>query len=167
MAGLAGATEGLRRTHGRRAGMVRGAVAAVTALLLGLGACDKPAGEQGTKEPAPSATPAPTKPIETKPAETKPAETKPAPAAEPAPAPAAEPAAEPDEFGEFETAAEPAKPMTGKELQEWITAHLQAKKIDTASVKAILAKYGAARTMDTKDEDRPKIKAEIEAALKK
>lgn len=78
MAGLAGATEGLRRTHGRRAGMVRGAVAAVTALLLGLGACDKPAGEQGTKEPAPSATPAPTKPAETKPAETKPAETKPA-----------------------------------------------------------------------------------------
>ena len=78
MAGLAGATEGLRRTHGRRAGLVRGATAAVTALLLGLGACDKPAGEQGTKEPAPSATPAPTKPIETKPAETKPAETKPA-----------------------------------------------------------------------------------------
>jgi len=93
----------------------------------------------------------------------KPADPKP----EPTPAPVAAPAAEPDEFGEFETAAEPEKPMTGKELQEWITAHLQAKKIDTASVKAILAKYGAARTMDTKDEDRPKIKADIEAALKK
>lgn len=87
-------------------------------------------------------------------------------AAAPKEEPKAAPAAEPDEFGEFETAAEPEKPMTGKELQEWITAHLQAKKIDTASVKAILAKYGAARTMDTKDEDRPKIKAEIEKALK-
>jgi hypothetical protein len=88
-------------------------------------------------------------------------------AAAPKEEPKAAPAAEPDEFGEFETAAEPEKPMTGKELQEWITAHLQAKRIETSVVKAILAKYGAARTMDTKDEDRPKIKAEIEALLKK
>lgn len=90
------------------------------------------------------------------------------PKPEPTPAPVAAPAAEPDEFGEFDTpAAEPEKPMAAKELQEWITAHLQTKKIDTSTVKAILGKYGAARTMDTKEEDRLKIKADVEAALKK
>ena len=101
----------------------------------------------------------------TPPAETAKAE---APKPEPTPAPVAAPAAEPDEFGEFDSpAAEPEKPMAAKELQEWITAHLQAKRIDTTSVKAILGKYGAARTMDTKEGDRVNIKAEIEAALKK
>jgi hypothetical protein len=90
------------------------------------------------------------------------------PKPEPTPAPVAAPAAEPDEFGEFETVAPAAdeKPMAAKELQEWITAHLQAKKIDTTTVKAILAEFGAARTMDTKEEDRVKIKAKVQAALK-
>lgn len=125
-------------------------------------------GKTTAEATATSAAPAnkggrPPKQTLTPPAETaKPAETKPAPAPEPAPAPAAEP----DEFGEFETAAEPEKPMTGKELQEWITAHLQAKRIETSVVKGIVGKY-AARTLDTKEEDRPKIKAEIEALLKK
>jgi hypothetical protein len=102
----------------------------------------------------------------TPPAAAKAAEPKP----EPTPAPVAAPAAEPDEFGEFETApaaaAEPEKPMAAKELQEWITAHLQSKKIDTTTVKAILAEFGAARTIDTKEEDRVKIKAKVQAALK-
>lgn len=101
---------------------------------------------------------------------TPPAETKPAAAAAPKEEPKAAapaPAAEPDEFGEFDTpAAEPEKPMTGKELQEWITSKLAAKVIDTSTVKAIVGKY-APRTLDTKEEDRPKIKAEIEAACKK
>ena len=114
MAGLAGATEGLRRTHGRRAGMVRGAVAAVTALLLGLGACDKPAGEQGTKEPAPSATPAPTKPVETKPAESKPAETKPA---ETKPAQATPPESKPAESKPADTQPAETKPAESTPAQ--------------------------------------------------
>ena len=122
-------------------------------------------GKATAEAAAPAAAPAnkggrPPKQTLTPPAEAaKPAAVEPKP--EPTPAPVAAPAAEPDEFGEFESApaaaAEPAKPMSGKELQEWITAHLQAKRIDTTSVKAILAKYGAARTMDTKEEDRAKI----------
>ena len=87
---------------------------------------------------------------------------------EPTPAPAPAPAAEPDEFSEFETAeaAPAAAPMTVKELQDWITANIQAKKIDVAKVKETYGKFGVTRSADTKDEDRPKIKAAIEAIIK-
>lgn len=86
----------------------------------------------------------------------KPAETKPA-------APAAD-----DEFAAFDSApAASAAPMTVKELQDWITAQMQAKKIEVVKVREILAKYGAARTADTKETDRAAIKADVEAALKK
>lgn len=86
----------------------------------------------------------------------KPAETKPA-------APAAD-----DEFAAFDSApAAPAAPMTVKELQDWITAQMQAKKIEVVKVREILSKYGAARTADTKEGDRLAIKADVEAALKK
>jgi hypothetical protein len=90
-------------------------------------------------------------------------------AAAPAPTPAPAPDTEPDEFGDFEeqAPAAPAKPMTAKELQEWITAHLNAKAIDIPTVKAILAEFGVTRTMDTKEEDRAAIKAKVEASLKK
>lgn len=75
--------------------------------------------------------------------------------------------ADPDEFDEFESApTTDEKPMSAKELQDWITSHLQAKKIEVTTVKAVLATYGAAATRDTKEEDRAKIKKDIEAKLK-
>lgn len=100
--------------------------------------------KQTLTPPADTSTPAPADPIE----------------ASPAPA-------DPDEFDEFESApTTDEKPMSAKELQDWITSHLQAKKIEVTTVKAVLATYGAAATRDTKEEDRAKIKKDIEAKLK-
>lgn len=48
-------------------------------------------------------------------------------------------------------------PMTAKELQDWITSHLHAKRLTTTVAKKVIGNYGVTRTMDTKEEDRPKI----------
>ena len=73
-------------THGNAPGMVRGSCGRDRP-AAGPGACDKPAGEQGTKGARAERPRRPshrTKPAETKPAETKPAETKPADQTKPA-----------------------------------------------------------------------------------
>lgn len=80
--------------------------------------------------------------------------------------PATNSAAEEDEFADVAPKAD-EKPMSADELQKWISGHIQSKKIAVAKVKEILLKYGAARTADTKEEDRTKIKADVEAALSK
>ena len=123
----------------------------------------------------PAEPPKQTRKAADKPAETKKEEPKAAPAADPADpsgAPAEEPAAaaaEPDEFAEFDAgpAAAPAA-ITVKELTDWVTASLKDKSngITPDEVKAVYAKFGAARTADLKDDDRPKAKVEIEALIK-
>jgi hypothetical protein len=75
-----------------------------------------------------------------------------------------------DEFGEPVTkpeapAAKVEEPISVKELQAWVAAHIQAKRIDADTVKATYAKFGYGRSADTTDEDRPKIKAAIEKLL--
>lgn len=122
---------------------------------------------KGGRPPKQTLTP----PAETKPAETKAAATDdfgdPAPAkteTKAAPAPAPAPAAADDEFAAFDKKDEPIPSV--KELQDWITAQMQAKKIEVVKVREILAKYGAARTADTKEGDRLAIKADVIAALK-
>lgn len=83
-----------------------------------------------------------------------------------APAPAAEPA-ETNEFGEpiggEDAADEPEK--TGKELQTWITELITNKKIAVTQAKEILAKYGAAGSLQVKDGDRRKVVADIKALI--
>lgn len=80
---------------------------------------------------------------------------------------------EDDEFGGGEESEEEESEdddgeteMSAKELQDWITPLIN-KKIPVAKVREILGKYGAARTTDTKAEDRPKIRKEIEAIISK
>ena len=92
------------------------------------------------------------------------------PAAPAAPAPAAAKApakVEADEFSEAEDDefSEAEKAMTTKDLQEQLSALVNSKAIDAMSVKAILQKYGAARSAETKDGDRAKILDEVKAAI--
>ncbi len=100
---------------------------------------------------------------------TKPA---PAPAADPAGVPGDEPAADAaDEFAEFDTGGtteEAPKAISVKELTDWVTASLKDKANGIApdDVKAIYAKFGASRTADLKDDDRPKAKVQIEELIK-
>jgi hypothetical protein len=80
---------------------------------------------------------------------------------------------EEDEFAEGEGDPEEdesdedeEKAMTWKELQDWITQYIP-KKISPTDVRKILGKYGASRTADTKEEDRPKIKRDVEKFIAK
>lgn len=114
--------------------------------------------KQTLTPPAPKAAPAPTADI-VDPTDETPA-AKPAPKAAPAPAPAEEE----DEFASMEAAA---TVMSAKELQDWIAAQVQQKRITPPQVKEIYAKYGVARSIDTTDEQRPLIKADVEAVLTK
>lgn len=79
--------------------------------------------------------------------------------AAPAPAPAAAPAEE-DEFAGIEEPA--AAPMTAKELQDWIGAKVKANPALLAKVKAVYAEFGVTRSVDTTEEQRPKIRAKLE-----
>jgi hypothetical protein len=79
------------------------------------------------------------------------------------------PIVEVDEFGEPINKPEPVAseaPMSVKDLQDWVAAQIQAKKIDAETVKKVYAKFGFARSTDTTEESRPKIKAAIAEALK-
>lgn len=93
-----------------------------------------------------------------------------------APKPAAPKAAPPpppvedDEFGPEEAASEDdfseaEKAMTTKELQEQLSALVNSKAIDASSVKAVLQKYGATRSAETKDGDRAKILDEVRTLI--
>jgi len=93
-----------------------------------------------------------------------------------APAKTTAPAATDDDFGDeaLPAEAEPAddefaenevKPMSTKELQEQLSAFVNGKQIDGPSVKAVLKKYGADRSADTKEGDRAKILAEVTALV--
>ena len=93
------------------------------------------------------------------------------PAAKAADKPAAAPKAadkpETNEFGEpigGEDAADEPE-MTGKELQTWITDLITNKKIAVTQAKEILAKYGAAGSLQVKDGDRRKVVADIKALI--
>jgi hypothetical protein len=67
-----------------------------------------------------------------------------------------------DEFAENEP-----KPMSPIELQTQLSALVTTKKVAGSDVKAILLKYGAARSADTKEGDRAAILAEVKALIKK
>lgn len=129
-----------------------------------------PAAAPAAAEKKPAAKPKADKPKE----EPKPASAPAADPADPAGAPSEEPAAAEapaDEFAEFDAgpAAEPeVKAISVKELTDWVTASLKDKAngITPDDVKAIYSKFGAARTSDLKDDDRPKAKVQIEELIK-
>lgn len=79
------------------------------------------------------------------------------------------PTVEVDEFGDPVTKPEPVadeKPLSVKDLQDWVAAQIQAGKTNAETVKGVYAKFGFARSTDTTEADRPKIKAAIAALLK-
>lgn len=77
------------------------------------------------------------------------------------------PPVEVDEFGDPIVKEAPVEaPMTVKDLQDWVGAHIQAKRIDAETVKSVYLKHGFARSTDTTEAIRPKIKADIAALLK-
>jgi hypothetical protein len=87
---------------------------------------------------------------------------KPAASVKPVTAPAQDDefsATEEDEFSDAE------KAMTTKELQEQLSALVNSKAIDSGSVKAVLQKYGATRSAETKEGDRAKVLDEVRAII--
>lgn len=67
---------------------------------------------------------------------------------------------------EFADAADEPKAMEAKELQSWISGHIQGKRIAAAKVREIMMSFKVARTDDTTAEQRPKIVKAIETAMK-
>lgn len=67
-----------------------------------------------------------------------------------------------DEFAENEV-----KPMSPIELQQIFSGLVMEKKVAGSDIKAIMLKYGAARTADTQEKDRAAILAEVKALIKK
>lgn len=135
------------------AGLKSGAAKAETTATT-TAASDKPQGRPKKEELVPAAK-----------AADKPAAAPKAAAAAPAPAPAEAP--ETNEFGEpigGDTAADEPE-LTGKELQTWITDLITNKKIAVTQAKEILAKYGAAGSLQVKDGDRRKVVADIKALM--
>lgn len=146
------------------AGLKSGAAKAETTATTAA-ASDKPQGRPKKEELVPAAKAA-DKPAAAPKAADKPAATKPA-AAKPAAAPAPADEPETNEFGEpigGEDAADEPE-MTGKELQTWITDLITNKKIAVTQAKEILAKYGAAGSLQVKDGDRRKVVADIKALI--
>lgn len=72
-----------------------------------------------------------------------------------------------DEFGDPVVKEAPAEAaLSVKDLQDWVAAQIQAGKTNAETVKGVYAKFGFARSTDTTEADRPKIKAAIAALLK-
>lgn len=72
----------------------------------------------------------------------------------------------PDDDGPADTPEDEEDPngsgtMTSEQLQSFITGMVSSRKVPVATVKEILSSYGASRTSDVSEENRPQVKQDI------